>query len=185
MNQALEVIENRFSCRGYTGEKVEHSLIEQMAQAAMAAPSALNGQHWRVVFLNDKAVVDEVSAYALSLMKAMPDQSTYNRIMERGGNPFYNAPAIAFVYKEKGKGAMVDIDCGILVQNLSLSATSLGLGNVIAAMVGMIFTGPEGEAFKEKLHMPENFEFGISLIFGHGNLTKAPHEKDMEKVTYL
>lgn len=185
MNTVLSTIEKRFSCRSYTGAPLSKENAEQIAKAAMQAPSALNAQKWHVVMVNNKAMVDEMSAYALSIMKAMPDQSTYNRIMDRGGNPFYNAPAIALVLKQVDSGKNVDIDCGILVQNMALAAASLGINSVIAAMVGMVFTGDRADEFKTKLNVPAGYEFGISLIMGEGNMEKAPHDIDMDKVTFI
>lgn len=185
MNHVLNTIADRFSCRGYEDRTVEKEKIIAIAKAALQSPSALNRQPWHIVAISDKGLVDEINDHVMDMIKARDDQSAYNRIMERGGKPYYNAPAMFLILKKEDAADWADLDCGIVSQNISLAATSLGLGNVIAAMCGTAFDGPRAEEFKAKVKWPAGYKFSLGVLVGYGNTTKEPHEIDLSKVTYL
>lgn len=44
----MELAQKRFAVRSYTGEPVKHEQLELILEAALAAPTAKNGQPWRV-----------------------------------------------------------------------------------------------------------------------------------------
>ena len=182
-NAVLKAIETRFSCRGYDGRPVERAQLDTIVKAALQAPSAMNLQPWDVVVINNKAIVDDLDAAAMEVISANPDKSAYNRIMERGGKVFYNAPCLFLILKHTGP-RWADVDCGIMTQNICLAASSLGLDNVIVAMAAIPFNGPRGEEFKKRVGWPEGLEFGMGVLVGHGNVTKEPHEIDMSKIRY-
>jgi len=184
MNEVLRTIERRFSCRSYTGQPVAREKIEAIGKAALQAPSAMNIQPWEVLVIDDKALVDELDAAALEVMAANPDKSFYNRIMERGGKVFYNAPCLFLVLK-KEDARWGGIDCGILTQNICLAASSLELDNVIVAMAAMPFNGPRGDEFKKRVGWPEGMVFGMGVLVGQGDAAKEPHEVDMSKLRYV
>jgi nitroreductase len=77
------------------------------------------------------------------------------------------------------------MDCGILSQNVSLAAHSLGLGSVICGMAGIPLNGPKGEELKKRLQFPDGYGFGIAVLVGTAKSGKTPHELDMGKVTLL
>ena len=184
MNETLKTIETRFSCRGYDGQPVEVEKVEALAKAALQAPSAMNLQPWEIIVITDKALIDEMDTAAMEVAAAMPDKALYNRMMERGGKMYYNAPCLFLVLKEADK-KWGDLDCGIVTQNIALGATSLGLDNVIVAMAAIPFNGSKGEDFKKRVSWPEGYEFGMGVCVGYGNIAKEPHEINLDKVRYV
>ena len=184
MNEVLKAIEQRFSCRGYDGRPAPREQLDIIAKAALQAPSAMNIQPWQLVVINNKALVDELDAAAMEVISANPDKTAYNRIMERGGKVFYNAPCLFLILKQNGP-KWADVDCGIMTQNICLAATGLGLDNVIVAMAAIPFDGPKGDELKKKIGWPKDMAFGMGVLVGHGNITKEPHEIDMSKLSYV
>jgi len=184
MNDTLKTINSRFSCRGYDGRPLEREKIETLAMAALAAPSAMNLQPWRIIAITDKTLIDEMDAAAMANLAAAEDQTFYNRMMERGGKIFYNAPCLFLVLKDSAS-KWGDMDSGIAIQNLALAATSMGLDNVIVAMAAMPFNSPQGDYFKKRIGWPAGFDFGMGICIGYGNTTKEPHEIDLSKVSYI
>ena len=186
-NPTLQTIAERFSCRSYTGEPVEPDKLKAIIQAGLQSPSALDQQQWRLKVITDKALIDEMNDEALQMLRANPDQTAYERIMSRGGLVYYNAPAMILVMKveEQAMSAMLDIDCGIMVQNMALAATSVGYSNVIVAMGGLVLAGPRADYFKQKLQVAEGETFAIGLLLGEGNMSKEPHAIDWDKVSYI
>ena len=184
MNEVLNCIHRRFSCRGYDGRPVDKSALDTIAKAALAAPSAMNLQPWQIIVINNKDLIDELDVSAMEILAANPDKTGYNRFMERGGKVFYNAPCMFLILKQPA-AKWADVDCGIMTQNICLAADSLSLDNIIVAMGSIPFNGPKGDDFKARIGWPDGAEFGMGVLVGHGNVTKEPHELDMAKLRYV
>ncbi|MCL2015716.1 MAG: nitroreductase family protein [Defluviitaleaceae bacterium] len=179
----LQAIFERNSCRDFTGEPLTKTEVDLLAKAALAAPSAVNRQPWHIIMCNDKALMDELESVAMEVVSADEDKGTYNRIMERGGKMFYNAPAMALICGDSSDWAV--LDSGILVENLALAAHSLGLGNVICGMMRIPLNSPKADHFAQRLKIPAGYKFTIAILIGKANTGKEPHELDMTKVTFV
>ena len=184
-NEVLQTIKSRYSCRGYTGELVDKELLQAIGEAALASPSSRNTQHWRVIIINNKALMDEMNDAAMAVLKADPDQSTYERIMERGGRIYYNAPCMVLVLKTPDAHDEAPLDCGILAQSVALAAQSLGLGNVIARMCETAFVSDRGEEFKQRVGWEAGYTFGIGILIGYPDNKKDPHELEHDKLRFV
>ena len=180
MNEVLKTIARRYSCRDYKGTALTKEQIGFLAEAALAAPSAMNNQPWHISIITDKKFIDEMDIEGMKLLAADKDKSGYERIMSLGGKIFYNAPCMVMV---SSKGA--DMDCGILVQNVALAADSLGLGNLICWMACIPLNGPNGEEYKKRMFFPPAYNFAMAVLVGEAASTKEPHPLDMSKISYV
>jgi len=182
MNEVLKAIMDRNSCRDFSGEALSKDQVEALVKAALAAPSAVNRQPWHIVMCTDKALIDEMNDAGMDSIAS--NQELNNRIKDRGGKMFYNAPAMMVVLSDDSDWAAMD--AGILVENVALASHSLGLGNVICGMMRIpLDESPKGADFKKRLKFPEGYTFGIAILIGKANKGKEPHELDMTKVTYV
>ena len=116
MTGILEYIKRRRSIRKYRDEPVPRDLLEQLLQAAMAAPSASNKRPWEFV------VVTESSRLA-ALRRGL--------VLGR-----YTAPAAIIVcgnmrrtYPKPARDFWIE-DCSAASQNILLAASGLGLGAI-------------------------------------------------------
>ena len=183
MSETLKTIAERYSCRDFADTPLTDDQVKSLVEAALAAPSAMNRQPWHVIAITDKALIDELDAEGMNVLAAAEDKSGYERILSRGGKIFYNAPCMIMAASDGSSfGAM---DCGILSQNVSLAAHSLGLGNVICGMANIPLSGPRGDELKQRMQFPEGYEFGIAILVGVAKSGKVPHELDWDKVTYV
>lgn len=185
MNETLKVIANRYSCRDFKNEMIPDDLLQAIAEAGIQAPSAMNRQPWRVIVVKDKELIQDMEAEGLSNLANMEDKSTYHRIMERGGKLFYNAPCMILVPINQAQYEAALLDCGILCQNITLAASSLGIANVICGLTRLAFSGQRGEEFSKRLGFPEGYVFGCSVLLGYANTTKAPHAPDQDKIKII
>jgi nitroreductase len=183
MNEVLRAINDRFSCRDFEDTPLTTEQIQDLARAALASPSAMNLQPWQVIMVTDKALIDEMDAEGMNILAAAEDKTSYERMKSRGGKMFYNAPCMVIAASDGSQYAAMD--CGILCQNVTLAAHSLGLGSVICAMVRIPLAGPRGEEWKTRLQFPVGYGFGLAVLAGQVKSGKEPHEKDMGKVTYI
>ncbi|MCL2350312.1 MAG: nitroreductase family protein, partial [Defluviitaleaceae bacterium] len=97
MNEILKAIQQRYSCRGYTDQPLTQEQLKTIAKAALHSPSAMNRQPWHLIVISDKTIIDKLCAQGMAYMKALPDQSMYQRFMDRGGKLLYNAPALYLI----------------------------------------------------------------------------------------
>ena len=181
MSEVLQVIKERYSCRSYNGEALTKEQVEALAFAAVAAPSAMNKQPWQIVVVTNKTMIDEMNDTVMEYLSKQEDKTVYERMMGRGGKVFYNAPFMMFIAQKEGTA----LDTGIVVENVALTATSMGLDNVICGMARLLFETEKAEYYKETL-IPEGYEFGVAILVGHGLAEGGtPHEPDFSKIRYI
>lgn len=180
MNEVLQIIQKRYSCRNFEERGVEQEKLEAIALAAVQSPSAMNQQPWEIIVIKNRELIDEMDSAVMAMLSKQDDRSMYERIMSRGGKLFYNAPSMFIVAKKDNK----DLDCGIVTENIALAASSLGLGNVICGMMRLVFQSEKSEYFKEKL-FPNGYEFGMSVLVGYAREEGIPHQIDTSKITYI
>ncbi|MDR0248634.1 MAG: nitroreductase family protein [Oscillospiraceae bacterium] len=181
MNEVLNCIASRYSCRDYTGEPLTKEQVTALVNAALASPSAMNRQPWKVIIITDKALIDEMDAAAMDVL-SRADSAAFGRINSRGGKMYYNAPCMVMVASDGSKFA--DCDCGILSQNVSLAAHSMGLGSVICGMARIALESPRGKEFLGRMGFPEDYVFGMAVLVGKAGSAREPHELDMGKVSF-
>ena len=183
MNETLKTIAARYSCRDFRDTPLKEEQINALVDAALASPSAMNRQPWHIVMITDKKLIDELDCEAMDILAAAEDKSGYERIKSRGGKIFYNAPCMMMIASDGAHYS--SMDCGILSQNVSLAAHSLGLGSVICGMAGIPLSGARSDEFKKRMKFPEGYNFGIAVLIGTAKSGKEPHEFDRTKVSYV
>lgn len=128
----INAIHTRRSVRRFTDAPVTEHQVERLLRAAMAAPSAMNGQPWRFVVIRDAEVLaqlSEVSPYA---------------------GPVARGPVAIAVLAHPTSAAASNrwtMDCSAATQNMLLAAHASGLGT---CWIG-IFPEAEREAAVAKL----------------------------------
>ena len=155
-----ENIMSRKSVRKFLDEPVPNDVLESVLKAGMAAPSAMNRQPWAIEVVNDKEILNGLSAM-------LP----YGRLE--------TAPVAIIVCGDMSKtleGNARDfwvVDCSMMAENILLAAHSHGLG---AVFTGAWPTKERGDKVKEYLGMPENYE--VLGVIPMGYPAENPEPKD-------
>ena len=182
MNETLNSIAHRYTCRTYDGKLPEKVKLEAIALAAVQSPSAYNRQPWQIVVVTDKDFIKEMDNEGMKIISEMEDKTLYNRLMERGGTLYYNAPCVFFILKQPE----TDLECGIVSENIVLAAASLGLGSTICALAHMPLLGAGGDFFKKRLGISEEWQFGIAVLIGHAaDDSGTAHKPDTSKIHFI
>jgi nitroreductase len=185
-NPTLHAILTRWSCRAFTDQMPSDEALNAIAQAAIAAPSGMNRQLWRVVVVKDRALVADMEAEGMRLLSEFPDPSAYQRILSRGGKLFYNAPCMVVVPIQRADPPGAEqFDCGILAQNVALAANALGIDSLICGLAAFSFAGEKGASFKQRLGFPPGYEIGIAILLGYAQAPGKPHELDYAKIHFV
>lgn len=168
-NETIDNILSRRTIRKYTDEKLTSEEIDTLLNCAMWAPSARNGQPCHVRVVQNKVFLDEMNTDMKNLVGWDTPAYTNWDI-----NPFYQtAPAVIFIYGV-GKNYM---DAGIMVENITVAAKSMGLDSCIIGSIGALLDSPQGQKWKSRLDVPEDYQFLISVAVGHGDETPEPKER--------
>ena len=184
MNETLNAIADRYSCRKFKAQPIADDLLKEIALAGVQAPSAHNWQPWQIIVVTNPELLGDLESEALAGLKRQANQGNYNYVMQLGGNVFYGAPCLMIVAMDtKYKSAA--LDCGIVGQNIVMAATSLGIDSVYCGFTYQAFNGPRAQEFKDRLGLPQGYDFACSILLGYGDKTKAPHTPNLNKITYL
>lgn len=183
-NETLDILARRHTCRAFANQEVEQEKLEAIARAGVQSPSSNNLQGWRISVVSDKAFIDKLDEYTLEGIKATNPQM-YDRLMSRGGKALYNTPVFVAIAVPKSAQYSVDLDSGIVCQNMAIAATALGLGSCINRVVSAGILGVHKQEVYEALNIPENYEFSIGLLVGYAQEQGTPHMPDEEKITFI
>ena len=119
-----EAIRSRRSIRKYKEAPVPPEHVKLMLEAAMMAPSAINGRPWEYAVIRDRELLGkivEISPYAKPLLQAPVAVLVSAR-------PDLTPPHVQFWQQ----------DCGAAIQNLLLQALELGYGTCWCGLYPMV-----------------------------------------------
>ena len=176
-NAAIENMMTRRSIRKYTAEPVSRELLTKIMECGINAPNGQNKQSWEVRIVDNPAVMDEIKD---AIAKGHPQMKP-----EFAHGCFRDAPIMVFIARDTTYPFSA-YDCGMLSQNIMLSAWSYGVGSVcLASPVRMMMDNDACKPVLEKLGFSENYE--LSLCIGLGWPDENPEAKPrmMEKVKFI
>ena len=163
MNEALKNIMSRRSVKAYKPEMPSQELIDQVVEAGTHAPTGMNRQSPIIIEVTDKAVRDKLSKMNADVMGAKID-------------PFYGAPTAVLVLGEKNNPNGVQ-DASLVMGNLLLAASGIGLGSCWINRAKETFETPEGKALLAKWGLDPEKYIGVGYcILGYPapNGTRTP-----------
>lgn len=168
-NEVLSAIAARRSCRAYQPEQIKPEELQAVVEAGTWAPTAMNRQSPIIVAVQDKATRDRLSALNA-------------QIMGRDGDPFYGAPTVLVVLADRQISTYVE-DGSLVLGNLLLAASSIGLGSCWINRAKETFDREEGKALLCQWGLdPERYRGVGNCILGYpapgGIKPAAPRKPD-------
>lgn len=181
-NEVLKVIRNRKSTRTYKSEQIKEAELEAILGAGIQAPSANNEQPWHFTTIQDKELINHISAKSKELMI----DSGIEPLIKIAKSPmhiFYDAPTIIVVSgKEDVRSSLVD--CSAAIENMLIAAESLNMGAVWVGLAKFFFTDEEEAA---KIDKPTGYQplFAIAVGYKKKQSTSGPAKRNQEVKTYM
>ena len=167
----------RRSVRAYKDQPVEWEKLLQVAECGINAPSALNKQPWQLRIVDDPEFISGVTkVYAEVNPKAVEEPGFKNA--------FRNAPAfIAVLSPADGSGSF---DCGLLTENMLLSARALGLGTcVLGSTARFLSSDPGVRDYFEKLDIPDGYQLQVVVAIGYPDESPAAKPRRTDVVRFV
>lgn len=173
MNEVLNNIISRRSCKSYRKDPLPKEIIDQIIEAGLYAPSALNRQTPLIL-----AVTDPETRNTLSRLNAKYDPF-------KRPDPFYNAPCVLCVLVPKDEPAG-RYDGPLVLENMMLAAYSLGIGSCWIHRAKEVFEDPEGKMILLKAGITGDYEGIGNCVIGYADLQpEGPLERKKNRVFRL
>lgn len=155
----LELAKERYSCRKFKDQSVEPYKIDQIIEAAIAAPTAKNLQPWKIWVIKSPDAIEK---------------------LKQANNFNFGAKVILAVGAKTDEGWVrpsdqrnfADVDAAIVGTHIMLEVQALGLG---ATWVGYF------DAPKLKELFPEMADYDLVALFPIGYPAIEPHERHFQR----
>ncbi len=177
-NQVIETIMARRSVRQYEDRAVNRDTMQTILECGINAPNGMNKQQWEIRVVDNP---DFINGLTELFKEANPEMAQG----EDFKNMFRNAPTVVFIANEKG-APMTEINCGLLGENMILSAWSMGIGS--CCLGGPIFFMKSNEAaqeYVEKLSFSEGYELLYAIAFGYPAEQPEAKPRDASKIQFV
>jgi nitroreductase len=161
---------------------VDDETTALLARAALAAPSGNNFQPVNVIVVQNVPLILELERAVIDYFVKTGNTGVVERIRGRKDKIFYDASTVFFLaVKDKAH-----TDAGIMSENLTIAAASLGLASIILGLPGVVFNDPATASYwKGKLGFPQGYEYGLAVAAGYAADEGKPHEIDLAKISYI
>jgi nitroreductase len=176
-NQVVNTIMARRSIRKYKPQPVERETMDLILKCGINAPNGQNKQSWEVRVVDNPALMTE---FKEAMAKGHPDM---NADMVKGC--FRDAPTMVFIARDKSYDFSA-YDCGLLAENMMLSAWSVGVGSIcLGSPVRFLTDNAECAPCLTKLGFSEGYELCLCVGFGYADEEPAAKPRDWGKVKYI
>lgn len=175
-NETIETIMERRSIRKYKPETVARETLEKIMECGINAPNGQNKQSWEVRVVDNPVVMDEIKAV---MAEAYGDKA------EMAVGCFRGAPVMVFIARDLNYDFSA-YDCGLLAENIMLSAQSLGVGSIcLGSPVRFINDNPACAPILERLGFGEGYEFCLCVGLGYADEAPEAKPRMKEKVKFV
>lgn len=171
-NQVVETIMTRRK-----PQAVEREKMQTIVECGINAPNAMNKQPWEVRVVDNADYINGVTElYKKANPKAAEDPAFKNM--------FRNAPTVVFIGHDT-KSESSPFDCGLLAENMMISAWSMGIGSCCLGSPARFMKTPEAAEYLQKLGFSEGYELLYCIGFGYPDEAPAAKPREAAKVKFV
>lgn len=175
------VIMSRRSIRNYKQIPVSRDTMQVILKAGINAPNGQNRQSWEIRVVDKPDTMSEIKA---AMSAANPD-------VPMAGDSFRNAPVMAFIAADTSYDFSL-LDCGMLSENMVLSAWSMGVGSICLGSPVRFLDGsesirsnPEIRKVMDKLGFSEGYQLVLCVGFGYPLESPDAKPRDESKFRFV
>lgn len=172
-NAVIENIMARRSIRKYKPQTVARDTMNVILECGINAPNGQNKQSWEVRVVDNPETMNFIK-------EAMSEGKDMNV-----GSCFRGAPVMVFIARDKAYDFSA-YDCGLLAQNMMLSATSMGVGSIcLGSPVRFISDSPKRDEILGRLGFSDGYELCLCVGFGYADEAPDAKPRDFGKVKFV
>lgn len=173
-----EIVMSRRSTRKWHDTRIARDTLDIIMKHGINAPNGRGIQAYEVRVIDNPALLKEISD---AVVKDKPELA--NR--EGFKNIFFDAPCVVFIAAYDGYD-LSQVDCGLLGENIILSAWSMGIGSCcLGSSARWMKDSPSAKPYMEKLDFPEDYKLLYCIALGYPDETPQPKPRKQDKVRYI
>ena len=172
-----ELMMSSRSIRNYKDSLINKETLDEILKCGVNAPNGKNLQAYEIRVLSP-ALIDSIKS---AVVKDNP------QIGEREGfkNIFVDAPCVLSIAYDTTYD-MSQVDCGLLGENIILSAWSKGIGSCcLGSSARWIKDSPSAKPYLDKIGVSEGYELLYCIALGYPDETPEAKPRTMEKIKYM
>ena len=172
-----ELMMSRRSIRNYKDSLINKETLDEILKCGVNAPNGKNLQAYEIRVLSP-ALIDSITS-------AVVKDNT--QIGEREGfkNIFVDAPCVLCIAYDTTYD-MSQVDCGLLGENIILSAWSKGIGSCcLGSSARWIKDSPSAKPYLDKMGFSEGYELLYCIALGYPDETPEAKPRTMDKIKYM
>lgn len=184
-NEIISIIESRRSTRSFTDEQITAEQLDALLASAIWAPSGGNNQSWLFTAIQNREILSKLNSLVRAGFGRYVSDDDYpgkHSIIEQAKhddfNFYYHAPTLIIASnKPNYENAMAD--CSLALENIFLTAESLGLGTCYINQLHWLRNDIEVRNYLATLGVPIEHTICSSAAVGHiGKKSSAPARKE-------
>ena len=177
-NAVIETIMTRRSVRKYQPQAVNRDTMQTIVECGINAPNAINRQAWEIRIVDNPEVIQKLTDLYL---KDNPKEAENPNFK----NMFRNAPTVAFIANDT-TFAYSPVDCGLMAENMILSAWSMGIGSCcLGGPARFMKANPEANKYLQEMGFSANYDLLLCIGFGYPAETPKAKPRDAAKVKFM
>ena len=172
-----ELMMSSRSIRNYKDSLIKKETLDEILKCGVNAPNGKNLQAYEIRVLSP-ALIDSIKS---AVVKDNP------QIGEREGfkNIFVDAPCVLSIAYDTTYD-MSQVDCGLLGENIILSAWSKGIGSCcLGSSARWIKDSPSAKPYLDKIGFSKGYELLYCIALGYPDETPEAKPRTMDKIKYM
>ncbi len=153
MNEVIQAMKDRRSVRAYKPEQISEEQLNDILEAGTWAATGMGAQSPKIVVVQDAETIAQLSRMNAEIMGTKTD-------------PFYGAPTVLVVLADSERPTCVE-DGSLVMGNLMLAASTVGVGSCWIHRARQEFDSEEGKALLRKWGISENYIGVAHCILGY------------------
>ena len=175
-NVVIETIMSRRSIRDYQTRVVPRDTMQTILECGINAPNGMNKQEWAIRVVDNPEFINGVTSLYL---KENPDASSDPKFR----NIFRNAPTVVFIAAPESSYS--GVNCGLLGENMILSAWSMGIGSCCLGGPVRFMLSEPAAPYLAKLNSPEGYTLLYAIGFGFPAESPDAKPRDKAKIEFI
>ncbi|MDO4196168.1 MAG: nitroreductase family protein [Prevotellaceae bacterium] len=173
-----EVIMSRRSIRRWQDKPISRDTLDIVMKHGINAPNGKGIQAYEVRVIDKPELLKEMSD---AIVKDMPN------VGERTGfrNIFVDAPCVVFIAAYNDYD-LSQVDCGLLGENIILSAWSMGIGSCcLGSSARMLNTSESAVPYLKRLDFSDDYKLLYCIALGYPDEIPDARPRNEEKVHFI
>lgn len=177
-NAVIETILSRRSIRRYQPQAVNRDTMQVILNCGINAPNGQNKQSWEIRVVDNPEFINGISEVFKKENPQMAEDPNFK-------NMFRNAPTVVFIANDTSYDCS-QIDCGLLGENMILSAWSMGIGSCcLAGPIRFMTSNPAAAEYLKRLDFTEGYRLLYCIAFGYPDEAPEAKPRNASKIKYI